>query len=133
MKKKKDLKNRLNTEGVQIINNNAPIQQQINIKTLNGTISDLARTETDTSSPTITHIKQAIAQSETDKAFILLMSWLKENHKDKIDDAIIIQGRWEYLKKEKYKGVIDDEVHNREQNRIHQSLLGFIAQLVRKG
>jgi Effector-associated domain 11 len=130
MKKNKNAKNSPNTEGRQIINNHAPIHQQFNIQTLNGNISDLTRTETDAFTASITHIKQAIAKSETDKAFKLLMVWLKENHPDKLDDAVVIQGRWEYLKKEKYKGVIDGEVHNRETNRIHDSIIIFMAQFV---
>jgi Effector-associated domain 11 len=130
MKKNKNAKNSQNTEGVQIINNNSTIHKQINIQALNGNISDIRDSEIEPSDVNISLIKQAIAKSETDKAIKLLMLWLKENHKDKIDDAIIIQGRWEYLKKEKYKGVIEDDVHNRETNRVHQSLLGFIAQFI---
>ena len=128
MKKKKDLKNRQNTEGVQIINNNATIHKQINIHTLNGSISHINDVETAPTDANIQQIKQAIAKSETDKAFKLLMVWLKNNHPDKIDDAIVIQGRWAYLKKEKYKGTLDGEIHNRETHRIHDSLIGFMAQ-----
>lgn len=128
MKKKKDLQNRGNTEGVQIINNNGTIHKQINIQTLNGSISDIKGVEYAPTDANIQQIKQAIAKSETDKAFTLLMIWLKNKHPDKLDDAIVIQGRWAYLKKEKYKGTLDVEIYTRETNRIHDSLIGFMAQ-----
>ena len=130
MKKTKSLKNASNTEGVQIVNNNAPIQQQINIQNLHGTISDIQSPDTEPITTSISLIKKAVAQSETDKALKLLLALLETHDKDKIDDAVLIKSRWEHLKKEKYRGVIDEDSYGKEKNRINASLLMFLKQLL---
>ena len=76
MKKTKSLKNASNTEGVQIVKNNAPIQQQINIQNLHGTISDIQSLDKEPVTTSISLIKKAIAESETDKALKLLLALL---------------------------------------------------------
>jgi hypothetical protein len=130
MKKNSPSKNKPFTEGGQTINNNATVHKQININTFNGQLSAIDNENIEDNHASVRSIKQAIAQSETDKAIKLLKIFVEENHKDKIDDAILIESRWQHLKKEKYKGVIDSEAHNREQNRIHESLIGFIKLLI---
>lgn len=126
MKKGKTTNDTPNTEGGQIVNNYAPIQKQINIHTLNGNISNIPDEIEQPFKSNIAEIKKAIAQSETDKALILLMDFLKKHHKDKLDDAVLIESRWQHLKKEKYKGVVDDEAYNISKNRIHESLISFL-------
>lgn len=130
MKKKKTTNDSPNTAGGQTINNNAAIHKQINIHTFNGNISGIADEVTKPSKTAIEQIKEAISLSETDKAVTLLKEFLDKHHKDRLDDAILIESRWQHLKKEKYKGVLEVDDYNKQQNRIHESLIGFMTQLL---
>jgi hypothetical protein len=133
MVNKKKSKSGFSTDGGQIIHNNAPINQQINIQTLKGNFAELPILEENKqSNPSffeLNPIKKAIAKSETDSAIKQLLSFIQKYEQVKIDEVILIESRWQHLKSEKRKGALANDAYNIEKNRIHESLLDFINTL----
>ena len=76
----------------------------------------------------ITEIRHLLSEAELEKAFRIF----KKNNQDKkiANDLIILEGRWNILKKNEFKGLISSENAGVENATIREAILNLLPESV---
>ncbi len=129
MMEKKEFKSK------QVINNFAPVNNQIIIESNYGdlpkaSVDNLSnQNQSQSDAAAINLIKNTLAKADIDQSIVLLKAMTSQRSKSLLDEVILIESQWRFLKKDKSKGIIENENYVIERNRISDAIMSSLSNL----